>query len=314
MRCAGLVLFTITIVLAAGGFAGTSAQRQQARQTSSVAESYPAFTRAGRVLDYDAAGNAVLVFTEIRYFSANGDWHYRADYPGGIVVETIYRSGQGVFFPDHRNQRLIKVGEPASGSPRRATAESLSASPNFARTERVLDRLAYVHRRRTEKSSVEETYYVPEFGLIPVKRVTVFAGGVRRIEEPLSLTPGEPEPGHFKGAEYQLAVGGQMVFDAKLADRMRAGGPERVFPPEAAALGISGTVTVQVIVDAKSGEVLSARVTSVPLPFLDEAAMNAALGSRFEPSGDPEAKRILITGVLKYEFALPKTAGDKPAP
>ena len=134
---------------------------------------YPAFTMVGKVTDYDAKGNAFHAYTETRYNSASGVWRYVGTYPGGQIIETIYRLGDGVYYVDHRGERLLKIAAPWGDLPRSTTADELRADANFSRTETVLGHVAYViSARETCYEYVEETYYIPEIGRTPFKRVT----------------------------------------------------------------------------------------------------------------------------------------------
>jgi TonB family protein len=267
-------------------------------------ESYRAFTLTSEVSDYDASGNRLPAFKETRYFSASGDWRYRAEYPGGSIVETIYRHGRGVYFADHKNGQILKVSEFYAGQPKSTTAELLRTDPKFIRIEQVLGLLAYVHQKRIA-GYVMETYFAPELGSIPLKRVSNFSDGYKRIEEPVSITWGEPESSQVKGADY-LIVEEKPVFDDKISDRIQMK-PAPIYSQEAKALRISGTVTLQIIVDER-GDVVSARVVSIPLPFLDEAAMKAAYQAHFTPA-EARDKQVKVTGLIRYEFVPSKAQG-----
>ena len=76
--------------------------------------------------------------------------------------------------------------------------------------------------------------------------------------------------------------------------------PAPTYPDIAKRKRISGTVTVQVVIDI-NGKVLAAQVLSGP-KALRRAALEAAYQALFSPStlsGQP----IKVTGVLKYDFA-----------
>lgn len=298
MMSASRALFTTT-VLTFACMSGITVSGQQG-------DSYPAFTLASQVVDYDQRGNRIPAFTVTRYFSAKGDWRYQAVYPGGGVVETIYRHGQGVYYADHKHGQLLKVSEVCAGHPRPTTAQSLRTSPKFSRTARMLGLLSYVHREKFG-GYVMETYFAPELGLIPLKRISTFSNGYQRVEEPVDITFEEPESSQVSGADYQT-IESWPVFSEKLSDRVRVK-PAPVYPGEAQARGISGTVILQVIVDER-GEVVSARVVSIPLPFLDEAAMEAAYLAQFTPA-EAGGEQVKVSGLLRYEFVPPKALSNK---
>jgi TonB family protein len=77
--------------------------------------------------------------------------------------------------------------------------------------------------------------------------------------------------------------------------------PAPVYPADAKAAGIEGTVTVQITVD-ESGRVISAEALSGPL-LLRDAATDAARVARFSPtllSGQP----VKVSGTVSYNFLL----------
>ncbi len=77
--------------------------------------------------------------------------------------------------------------------------------------------------------------------------------------------------------------------------------PPPVYPDAAKRMRISGTVTVDVILD-ETGKVVSANATNGPA-MLRDAAIQAALKARFSPtklSGQP----VKVSGVINYKFAL----------
>jgi TonB family protein len=260
------------------------------------AKTFRGFTLVKQVTDYDRTGRALPALTETLYVSASGDWRYLGTYPNGQVVETIYLCGRGVFFSDHRNRQLVKFGDVGAGRPGPTTAERLQADPKFVRTEYVLGRLAYLHRQDTH-GYVEETYFAPELGPFPFKRIN-YHNDYKRVEEPVSLTFGEPETSQLRGADYPL-VEQKPTYDPKLGERIEEK-PSPQYPSEARAAAISGEVVLQVVVD-ESGQVIRAAVVS-NLPLLAEAALEAAYRARFAPA-ERMGKAVKVTGVITYQFS-----------
>lgn len=298
--------FALTASLFVASFVAGPARAQQTG-------AYPAFTLVGKVTDYDAKGNAFPAYTEARYNSASGDWRYVGTYPGGQRIENIFRLGDGLYYADHRGGRLLKVYAQLPPWLEGATAADLRADANFVRTETVLGHVAYVlSRRETYALSarelcyeyVEETYYLPELGRTPFKRVTTFKNGSRRVEEPVSLTFGEPDARLIRGADYKAIE--QVRLSGRSLDGRFQSKPKPLYPAEALRLGISGTVELQVSVD-ETGGVTSARVVSLPLPLLDEAALEAIYKARFSPA-QVRGRPSKTAGVVTYEFALPAVA------
>lgn len=78
--------------------------------------------------------------------------------------------------------------------------------------------------------------------------------------------------------------------------------PKPKFPPAARAVGASGAVSVQVLID-ENGDVVSANAVSGH-PLLRAASVEAARGAKFSPtqlSGQP----VKVTGVITYNFVGP---------
>lgn len=265
-------------------------------QNNREAKTLKGFTLVKEVTDYDKMGRAFPAIKETLYFSASGDWRYLGTYPNGRVVETIYLCNRGVFFSDHRNKQMVKFGAVGAGRPGPTTAERLQADPKFVGTEYVLDRIAYLHRQDTN-GYVEETYFAPELGPFPFKRIN-YHNEYKRVEEPVDLTFGEPEASQLRGADYPL-VEQKPIYDSKLIERIEDK-PEPQYPSEARAAGISGEVVLQVIVD-ESGQVIRAVVVG-NLPLLAEAAVEAAYRARFSPA-ERAGKAVKVTGIITYQFA-----------
>lgn len=77
--------------------------------------------------------------------------------------------------------------------------------------------------------------------------------------------------------------------------------PAPPYPPAARAIGVSGTVTVQILVD-EQGRVIQARALSGH-PFLRSAAESAAYQARFTPTilGN---QAVRVSGTITYNFVL----------
>lgn len=257
-----------------------------------TAQSFSGFTLSRRVTEKDRSGREFFERTETLYVSSSGDWRAVATYPHGETVETIYLCGRGVFFPDHKSRQLVKISK-GGGCPRPTTAERLEADPKFVRAEPVLDRLAYMHRR--DVGYVEETYFAPELGPFPFKRVS-YLEGYTMTEEPVSLTFGEPEPTQIAPADYTPAE--QPVQEPKLSEMLEEK-PDPQYPPEALSAGVGGEVLLQVTVD-ESGQVIRAAVMS-NLPTLGAAALEAVYRARFKPV-TRDSKAVKATGIVPYKF------------
>jgi TonB family protein len=274
-------------------------------QNAPRAQANGGFTLTKRVTEYDDKGNSFPSLTETLYFSSTGNWRYVGTYSNGQVVETIYLCGKGVFFHDHRNELLVKFGNVGPGCPGPTTSEALQANPQFVGTEYVLDRLAYLHRRKLE-GLLEETYFTPETGPFPFKRISYY-DRYKRVEEPVNLVFGEPDAAQLRAEDYPV-VEQKPVHVGDLTPKVQEQ-PAPQYPAQARQAGLHGKVELQVIVD-ETGQVISARILSGP-PLLGEAAMEAAYRARVVPILEKDGKPIKATGYLSYQFKPEPAVADK---
>lgn len=82
------------------------------------------------------------------------------------------------------------------------------------------------------------------------------------------------------------------------------------YPPAARAVGASGTVNVQVVID-EDGKVIAATAISGH-PLLKQAAEQAARESTFSPT-TLSGQKVKVTGVVVYSFAVDPPAAPQPA-
>jgi len=263
---------------------------------------YPPFTLVGRATEYNSKGETIAIWTYTRYESANGDWR-SVSKSGGGEQATLYRRGQGVYQSNSRTNRIIKQSDHAPGCPLR-TAEELRADPKFTRTEEILGFTAYVLSEHPAKDLLIENYFVPELGGgTPFKQVTAYSNGPRFVSEPISVTQGEPDAIDITGPDY-LVIEQVPIFCRNLGEQLLAK-PDAVYPAEALALGLSGSVNVTVTVD-ETGRVIfaGARAGSGP-QSLREAAIEAAYKASFKPI-ILEGRPAVAQGFIDYQFLLPK--------
>ena len=110
------------------------------------------------------------------------------------------------------------------------------------------------------------------------------------------LTSAAAQRGRSNAGPSRIAPIAGGILNAKAVSK-----PEPSYPPRAKAAGVSGMVTVQVIID-ESGKVISARSVAGPRS-LRQSAAQAAKQARFKPtllSGTP----VKVTGVITYNFVL----------
>lgn len=260
---------------------------------------HAAFTIVERTTYYDAKGEVSSSRSSTRYYSASGDWR-SVGTVGDYEFATVYRRGIGVYQSNSRSGRLVKVFGHAPGCGF-ITAEELLRDLEFKRIEIVLGLKAYVLSDRFASLGYDvETYFVPELGRIPFKRIYIFDDGQKWVAEPIKIEFGEPAAADLHGPDY-LVIEQIPIFNEQL-ERHLVSKPEPVYPPAALARDISGTVSVSVVVD-ESGSVVSALANSLK-PLLNEAATEAAYDALFSPTlknGQP----VIVSGRLVYKFTLP---------
>jgi len=263
---------------------------------------YPPYTLVSRLTQYDANGEIVRVSTHTRYQSSTGDWRVVSK-SDGAERATLYQRGRGVFNSDSRTSRIIKSTDHAPGCPIR-TGEELRQDRKFARTEEVLGFTAHVLIESPSKDLLIEHYYVAELGGgTPFKQVTTYKDGPKFVEEPVSVTLGEPAAIDVTGPDY-LVVEQTPVF-VKNIDEHLFSKPNPDYPTEALVHGWSGVVLVMVIVD-ESGTVISyGCLDGFASQSLRDAAIEAAYKASFKPV-IAAGKVVVAKGILDYRFVLPK--------
>jgi TonB family protein len=264
------------------------------------------FTLTRQVTEYDDRGNAFPTILETLYVSSRGDWRYVGTYPNGQVVETMYLFGRGGFFHDYKNSQLVKFADIGPMHPGPTTAERLMNSPEFVGTEYVLDRLAYLHRRKLD-GLIEEFYFTPATGPFPFKSVSYYEGR-RLVQEPLSLTLGEPDVAQLRGEDYPLVEQKILQVGTQLSNKIQDQ-PAPQYPSLARAAGLHGKVELEVIVD-EIGQVIKAIALSGP-PLLKEAALEAAYRARLAPT-EKNGKPIKVKGYLIYQFQPEPAPANQP--
>lgn len=110
----------------------------------------------------------------------------------------------------------------------------------------------------------------------------------------------ETKPGEAKPNESAAATGqGRRPISGGVLNGKALSLPQPIYPAEARAAHVSGTVNVQITIDEYGG-VLAARAVSGH-PLLQAAAVNAALQARFSPTF-LMGEAVKVTGVLVYNF------------
>ena len=261
----------------------------------------PPFTLVTRSTEYDANGETLNVSTSIHYHSASGDWRV-VSRSAGDESATVYRRGKGVYQSHSKTFRLIKQTNHAPGCPIR-TAEELRADPKFNRTEEVLGLTAYVLIDRLKDGPQIEHYFVPELGGgTPFKQVTAYKNGPKFVNEPISVTLGEPAASDITGPDY-FVIEQEPVFSQTIAEQVLSK-PDPEYPVEALAQKLSGVVRVMVTVDDTGAVITAASMPGAPRS-LRHAAVEAAYKASFKPVL-VDGVAVVAKGIINYQFVLPK--------
>ena len=261
----------------------------------------PPFTLVTRSTEYDANGDTLNVSTSIHYHSASGDWRV-VSRSGGDEYATVYRRGKGVYQSNSKTYRLIKQTNHAPGCPIRS-GEELRADPKFNRTEEVLGLTAYVLIDRLKNGPQIEHYFVPELGGgTPFKQVTAYKNGPKFVNEPISVTLGEPAATDITGPDY-LVIEQEPVFSQTIAEQV-VSKPDPEYPVEALAQKLSGVVRVMVTVDDTGAVITAGSMPGAPRS-LRQAAVEAAYKASFKPVL-VDGVAVVAKGIIDYQFVLPK--------
>jgi hypothetical protein len=166
----------------------------------------PAFTLRGKTTHF-LAGGSTRVEQVTRYESGDNSWR-QVRVSEGVVSEQFFRQGSGFFRVDHAKRVLVPNHATAKTRDKLlgATAAELLGSPQFNRTEVLLGYTAYVVQIRDGDILMSEAYVIPELGNTAVKYVSFDAAGrVISVDEPESITLGEPSAADLRGPDYPEA-------------------------------------------------------------------------------------------------------------
>lgn len=194
-----LVIFsTVILALGAGAFAKTLVKSSPGAQ--------PAFTLHSRVININLKDDAQSTMDKVRYVSSSGDWRVVLTNSEGKHAEYFFQNNRGFFNVDHVNKLLRQNHKGADVPPLPMTAEQLRAHPQFAGTAQIFGLTAYIIRVKDEQTGLPESdsYQAAELGNIPLKSVIYSQGRPVVIDEPVSITFGEPEPSSLQGPNYPV--------------------------------------------------------------------------------------------------------------
>lgn len=203
MKTKSVVLLLLLMGLGVG--AGVAAKLKLV----AAAKANSAFTLHSQVTRLNPQDGSAVVSQEVRYVSANGDFHAIHTEADGKVRESFFERGRGFFTVNPKDKLLSqnKNVSPAGVNARSQTAEELRANPQFIRMDKVLGYTAYVHRVMDEATGLPSTdaYFAPQFGSTPLKLEIYSGGQVVYVTEAVRVQWGEPDAALLKGPDYPVA-------------------------------------------------------------------------------------------------------------
>ena len=193
-----VVVSIVTLALGAGIF--TKALQ------AGKASAQPAFTLRSRVININPKDGTQSTLEKVRYVSSGGNWRVVLTNPDGKHAEYFFENGRGFFNVDHVNKVLRQNPKGAATPPVPMTSEQLRAHPQFVGTTQIFGLTAYILRVKNQQTDLPEsdTYRAVELGNAPLKSVLYSQGVPVVIDEPVSLSFGEPDPPSLKGPDYPV--------------------------------------------------------------------------------------------------------------
>jgi TonB family protein len=294
-----VVPFLATTVAALGPIAAPAAQGRPARS---------AFTLHSRVTSYQAGGE-LATSDKTLYLASDGRFRIvEAGPDGSVKKELVFDPARGVFSVDRL--RKVLVPEPvefwARGAVIPRTADELRNDRWYVRTEVLLGLTAYVHRYSSGDTPVLEQYYVPELRGFPLKYVRFTDGAPATLIEPVNVDFGEPDTALLRLPEYPVVE--REPVSAGALDAKAERKPQPAYPDAARAAGITGSVTVRVLVNGDGAVEKAEAITGHPLlrPAAEDAALHTYLSQTIA-----EGRPAKATGTLT--FAFPPEEASVPA-
>lgn len=205
MKTRYLLLFVSLAMLATG--AGIYARSRMGAHRPAAPGGQRPFTLLSKVTMINPSDGSQIVQEKTRYVSSDGSWRVFLSTGDGKKGSYFFAPGRGFFQVNERDKTLIRDDRAAVTPPAPMTAEQLRAHKQFVRTEKVLGLECYVLRTTDEATGlpVSDTYYAVEAGNIPLKSVEYYAGKPQIIDEPVSISFGEPDPRLVSGPDYPPA-------------------------------------------------------------------------------------------------------------
>jgi TonB family protein len=128
--------------------------------------------------------------------------------------------------------------------------------------------------------------------------VSVGAKGSERLDLAFAVDAYE-----IPASDLPRGIPADLTLDGGVLDGKAFSKPEAIYPRRARVAGVTGTVTVEILVN-ESGNVSQSRAVSGPQP-LRQMAVGAALRAKF-PRTLVSGKPVKVRGVLTYSFWSPR--------
>ena len=236
--------------------------------------------------EFDFAGNWNRMTTSVAVI----DGGKMAFEPNEITYRSI------MYYLDENMMRMAQpAGQPSSPAPANNVAGSnVTALNSETKNETVAPKPAANNSSVSQKSAVLPGAKITSDKLnnmAPVDNANLHSNA---SAQPLVRMDSEPPPIARPKPILKPVTGGVL-------NGIAISLPAPMYPDAARRFRISGTVTVEVIVD-ETGKVISAQATSGPA-VLREVAAQAALRARFSPtklSGQP----VKVAGLINYKFSF----------
>jgi protein TonB len=212
------------------------------------------------------------------------------------LTEVTYRS---IMY--YLDENIVKLAQPG-GLPMTSSAAAPNTSSNVANTNPEPKNQPSVTAAADNKQTTSQKSSAP----LPTSTLTVegLAGSSATDLKNVSPNANSKAPAIFLDSEPPPSPGPKPILKPVSGGVLNGTAlnlPAPTYPDLARRMRVSGTVSVDVVVD-ETGKIISAQANSGPLSLRD-AAVQAALRARFSPtklSGQP----VKVSGIINYKFAL----------
>jgi hypothetical protein len=153
-------------------------------------QSRQGFTMHVTITDYPFNAGPIVSATMVRYHKADGNWKLETRYPNGRVDVGFGQVGRGVFHVNEQKHKLDYL----SGLTGQTRGEAkLRSMPGFVGEETLLGfKTLHFHQVSDITGEVTDTYLCPSLQDGPMKIVSTFRNGGKRVYEVTRVVLGDP--------------------------------------------------------------------------------------------------------------------------